>query len=144
MSRVLGVDYGTRRIGLALSDPMGMFASALEVVENRGEAISAEEVLRVARERGAGKIVVGLPRNMNGTEGPSAAAARAFAGRLAGGGADVELWDERMTTVTAQQTLIESGTRRNQRRGVVDKIAAQVLLQHWLDGRNPPPEREDS
>lgn len=144
MSRVLGVDYGTRRIGLALSDPMGMFASALKVVENRGEAISAEEVLRVARERGAGKIVVGLPRNMNGTEGPSAAAARAFAGRLAGGGADVELWDERMTTVTAQQTLIESGTRRNQRRGVVDKIAAQVLLQHWLDGRNPPPEREDS
>lgn len=144
--RVLGVDYGTHRIGLALSDPLGVFAQPLDVIKNDGEKRSALAVAEVARQKGAGRIILGLPRNMNGTEGPSAAWVRAFAEKLADAHAPtVELWDERLTTKQAELSLIEGGMRRERRREVIDKVAAQQLLQSWLDHRalSDPGETDD-
>ncbi len=131
--RVLAVDYGTHRIGLAISDPLGSFAIPLETIPNRGDTAAAAAVLDRARARGAARIIVGLPRNMNGSEGASAAGARRFAERLGAAGLPVELWDERLTTKQAEQSLIESGRRRAERRELVDMVAAQQLLQSWLD-----------
>lgn len=143
--RVMAVDYGSRRIGLALSDPLGSFAMPLEMIPNRGDTAAAAAVIERAKARGAARIVVGLPRNMDGTEGASAAAARKFAGRLGAAGIPVELWDERLTTRQAEQSLIESGRRREERRELVDMVAAQQLLQSWLDrpGVVPPHDEED-
>ena len=131
--RVLAVDYGSRRIGLAISDPLGSFAIPLEMIPNRGDTAAAAAVLDRARSRGGARILGGLPRNMNGSEGAAAAAARKFAGILGASGLPVELWDERLTTRQAEQSLIESGRRREDRRALVDMVAAQQLLQSWLD-----------
>ncbi len=132
--RVLAVDYGSRRIGLAISDPLGSFALPLEMIPNRGDTAAAAAIIERAQARGAARLVVGLPRNMDGSEGASAAAARKFAERLGAAGIPVELWDERLTTRQAEQSLIESGCRREERRELVDMVAAQQLLQSWLDG----------
>lgn len=136
--RVLGIDYGSRRIGVAISDPLGMFASPLQVIPNTGDTRAAAAVADLARARGAARAVVGLPRNMDGSEGPAAAGARAFAERLAAAGLAIELWDERLTTVQAERSLIAAGERRADRKRLVDKIAAQQLLQSWLDRTAPP------
>ncbi|MCB1070744.1 MAG: Holliday junction resolvase RuvX [Kiritimatiellae bacterium] len=136
MGRFLGVDYGTHRIGIALSDPMGMFASAHDVLDGTAPAQSARAIATLCREKEVACIVVGQPRNMDGSLGPSAEAAAAFADRLKEvSGLPVVLWDERLTSKTAEDVLIEAGTRREKRKGLVDKIAAQILLQHYLDAR---------
>jgi putative holliday junction resolvase len=136
--RVLGIDYGSRRIGVALSDPLGMFASPLQVIPNTGDTRAAAAVTELARARNAARVVVGLPRNMDGSEGPAAAAVRAFAARLTAAGLAIEFWDERLTTVQAERALIAAGERRADRKGLIDKIAAQQLLQSWLDRTAPP------
>jgi putative pre-16S rRNA nuclease len=134
---VLGVDLGSRRIGLALSDPSGTLASPLSVLERSGDrARDHRAIVEAARENEAGTIVVGLPRSMSGREGPAARDARAEAEQLeelAGDDVAVEMYDERLTTVTAQRTLVEAGVRRDARRRVVDKVAAAVMLQGWLE-----------
>jgi putative Holliday junction resolvase len=134
MSRILGIDYGTRRVGLALSDPFATFASPLAVVDVRGPRQVIREIRRHCREQDVVRLVIGLPLSMDGTEGPAAKAAREFGedvGRTLG--LPVTWWDERLSTVTARQALIEGGARRERRKGLVDKIAAQVMLQHYLD-----------
>ncbi len=140
MSRILGIDHGERRIGLALSDPTETIATPHAVVPNTGSRAVIAELRRVCDRQEVGTIVVGLPRRTDGTEGPSAAAARAFAEDLrAALGRPVTLWDERFTTVTAERSLIEAGARRERRREIIDKIAAQIMLQSYLDSRAAPP-----
>jgi putative Holliday junction resolvase len=133
--RVLGVDPGSRRIGLALSDPTGLLASPLSVVQRTKRSRPAlEEVARIAREHQVVRIVIGLPIGLNGFEGPAAQAARRDAELLSTlVEVPVEFHDERFTTVTAQRLGRERGQRVD-RATEIDKMAAAVLLQSWLDG----------
>ena len=138
MGRVLGVDLGSRRIGLALSDPLGVMASPLTVIERRGDAAADHRaIVDAARDAAAERIVVGLPISMSGRPGPAARAASAEVAALqaAAGDLPVETYDERLTTVSAERALAAGGVRGQARRRVVDKVAAAVMLQAWLDGR---------
>lgn len=132
--RILALDPGERRIGLALSDPTGIIASPHAVIDRRTDNV-AERLQRICRDEDVSRIVVGLPVTLDGREGQAAAAARELA-RLAAEATelDVILHDERFTTVTAEQALLEGGMRRAERREVRDKVAAAVLLQSYLDG----------
>lgn len=139
MGRILAIDYGVVRIGLALSDPTGFLAQSLEVMKRISDDVASERIAQMAREREVSEMVVGLPLNMNGSEGEKAKICRAFAAKLEGRtGLPVRLFDERLTTVAAQRSLIEQDVRRNKRKQVVDAIAATVLLQTYLDFRNRP------
>jgi putative Holliday junction resolvase len=133
--RVLGVDLGSRRIGVAASDRSGLIATPLTVV-HRGasQKIDHLELARIVREEEAEAIVVGLPLNMDGTEGPAAESARREVERMATVvGVPVHLHDERRTTVEADRVLMENKMKAQARRRVVDKVAAAVILQSWLD-----------
>jgi len=135
-TRVLGVDLGSRRVGLALSDPLGVIASPLAVLERDDDVFAT--IVAAAREHDAGRIVVGLPRSLAGGRGPAAAAAEAdIAALRAAAGADlvVESIDERLTTVIAHDQLARTGIKPGRRRAVVDQVAAAVILQSWLDRR---------
>ena len=142
MTRVLGVDLGARRIGLALSDPLGIVAGPLEVIERTGDpAADHIRILGVAAENEAKVIVVGVPLSLStGRPRPAARATLEDVAALAerAAGADppvaVETCDERLTTVTAQRSLATGGVRAKDRRAKVDKVAAAVILQAWLDG----------
>lgn len=140
MTRILGLDPGERRVGVAISDATATIAFPLAVFDAAPREQLADALRRCCDENNVARIVVGLPVRTDGVEGEAAQRARAFA-RWAGEVTQrpVELWDERFTTLTAEQTLIEAGVRRRDRRGVVDKLAAQILLQHYLDARCPPP-----
>lgn len=140
MTRALGVDLGSVRIGLAISDRSGTIASPLTVLRrSRSRQHDLGEIARIAREEEAEVIVVGLPLSMSGEHGKAARAATAEARRLATvTDVPVELHDERLTTVTADRHLLEAQVRAPQRRQVVDKVAAAVMLQSWLDSRRSP------
>lgn len=135
--RVLGVDLGSKRIGIAVSDRSGTIASPLTVVQRSGSMARDHQVIaKLVEEEEAVAVVVGLPLNMNGTLGPAAKAAVREAEALANVvNVPVHTSDERRTTVTADRAMIEAGMDAKARRKVVDKVAAAVLLQHWLDGR---------
>ena len=135
--RVLGVDLGSRRIGLALSDPGRHIASPLQVLQRaKAQVDDHRSILAVARENEAVVIVVGLPISLSGDLGPAARAALEEIDALrstAGADFTVEPYDERLTTVTAERSLQEARLGRDARRQVVDKVAAAVLLQAWLE-----------
>ena len=134
MGRVLGIDFGEKRCGVALSDPTHFIASAHSVISYRNIAEVYRQVKLLCAEHDVEKIVVGLPLNMDGSLGPSAQKAQAFAEALeTRGNVPVTTWDERLSTKSAEDALIEAGTRRDKRKGIVDKVAAQILLQHYLD-----------
>lgn len=135
--RALGIDLGAKRIGVALSDSAGTLATPYEVVPRSGDrARDHQRIGALAEEAGAEVLVVGLPRSLDGTDGPAAVAARAEAVELAAAtGMAVELWDERLTTVTADRDLMALEMRAPARRRVIDKVAASVMLQAWLDHR---------
>lgn len=135
--RALGVDPGTKRIGIAVSDLSGTIASPLTVLaRSKSKRHDLHELARIAREEEAEVIVVGLPLNMDGSTGPAARAAIAEAERLATlVDVPVELHDERLTTVTADRDMVAAGLNAIERRKVVDKIAAAIMLQSWLDAR---------
>lgn len=135
--RVIGIDLGSKRIGVAVSDFTGSVASPLTVV-HRGKSKRADHdaIARIVREEEAEAIVVGLPLNMDGSRGSAAKAAVAEAEQISTvAGVPTHLHDERLTTVTAERALKEANMRAEDRRNVVDKIAAAVLLQSWLDAR---------
>ena len=135
--RVVGIDLGTRRIGVAVSDPTGTLASPYEVVERRkDDAATYAELARIVGDVEAERVVVGLPLSLSGETTRAAEAARAEARALeAVLPVPVELWDERLTTVTAERGMMELKMRADARRRVVDKVAAAVLLQSWLDSQ---------
>lgn len=135
MTRSIGIDHGDARIGIAISDELGMLAhphSTLQVAEG-GVVEKIAEL--VAKER-IGMIVLGMPRNMDGTYGPAAEKVRAFADKLrAAVACPIKLWDERMTTKAAQRGLHAAGKNTKQSRQIIDKAAAQLILQGWLDSQ---------
>ena len=133
MSRVLGLDVGDRRIGVALSDEGRLIASPLTVIQSVGWGPDSREILRLMEEHGADLIVCGLPRNMDGSIGFQAKKVLGLAEQLELAGLHVIYQDERLTTVTAERALIEGGMHREERRGTVDKVAAAVILQQYLD-----------
>ncbi len=136
MSRFLGVDLGSRRIGIAASDPTGTVASPLLTLLHRGPRDAVDRIAALCREHEIAGVVVGWPRNMDGTSGPAAGRAEAFARALRrAASVPVELWDERLTTVQAERALIEGAVRRVERRTVRDRVAAALILQGYLDAR---------
>ncbi len=133
MTRVLAVDWGTKRVGLAVSDPTGLVARPLPTLAVRNAREAASKVLETARETGADLVLVGLPLNMDGSEGASAARARKLGEALAGGGFAVRYLDERLTSEAARDFLRERGeTRPAPER--VDQAAALLLLEEHLAG----------
>ena len=134
---MLGVDLGARRIGLALSDPTQTVASPLEVIERQRNPLETHRaIVAVARANEAATIVVGLPLSLSGDTGPAARAVLEEVEGLrevAGADVDVVAFDERLTTVTAERSLREARMRRDARRRVVDKVAAAVMLQAYLE-----------
>ena len=136
-TRVLGVDLGSKRIGIALSDPSRTVASPHAVLARaRDQGLDHDVIVGLARESGATTIVVGLPLSLSGAEGPAARATRREVEALqAVAGTDIEVvvHDERLTTVTAEAALAEARMGRAARREVVDKVAAAVMLQAWLE-----------
>lgn len=141
--RLLGVDYGRARIGLAVSDPTESVATPLMVLESSGDVqTDAAAVAEVARREKVGKIVVGLPRRTSGADGPEAQEAATFARLLeAASGKSVALWDERLTTALARRALLAADMRRGERQLTVDKVAAALILQSYLDAHHGTKER---
>ncbi|MFZ4718597.1 MAG: Holliday junction resolvase RuvX [Ilumatobacteraceae bacterium] len=135
--RALGVDLGSKRIGIAVSDRSGTIASPLVVLQRSGSlARDHHQIAKLAAEEEAECLVIGLPMNMDGSLGPAAKAAMKEAEALSTVvGVPIHFSDERRSTVTADRVMIERGMDAKARRKVVDKVAAAVLLQHWLDGR---------
>ena len=133
--RIMGIDFGDARIGVALSDPMGWTAQGLETISWRGEMQRpAERIGMIAAEYGVEKIVVGFPKNMNGTIGPRGEKTMEFIEILSEfTGAEIIKWDERLSTVAANRTMHEVGMKASKKKLVVDQIAAVFILQGYLD-----------
>ena len=132
--RILALDHGTKRVGLALSDETGTIAQPLQFLPAEPAAKLFDLLKALVTERKVEEIVVGIPRNMNGTYGPAAEKARAFVAALQQVlTVPIHTWDERLTTVQAHRALIETGMRREQRKVRVDQTAAAILLQSYLD-----------
>ncbi|HEY2422979.1 MAG TPA: Holliday junction resolvase RuvX [Chthoniobacterales bacterium] len=131
--RCLGIDFGSSRIGIAISDDLGMLAHPLETIPNDSGFLS--RLRQIVLEKGVSRIVVGIPRNMDGSYGPAAEKAKLFLSELKREFAGVQLiaWDERLTTVEAQRLLHAAGRDIKKSRPVIDQVAAQVLLQSYLD-----------
>ena len=133
---ILGVDLGKARTGVAVCDKSELLARPVEVVNEHNRERLLERVAQLAKERRAEQIVVGLPRNMDGSEGESAQNARAFGAELAEKtGLHVDFFDERGTTITAHGFLNETNTRGKRRKATVDAVAATIILQDYLDYR---------
>lgn len=156
--RALGVDFGEARIGLAITDDLRMLAHPLMTLDGRNPEV-AEKIVQIAIEKDVQDIILGLPRNMDGSYGPAAEKVQAFAALLRGHlerkfaeckyaeekqhtGLEksmkcLHLWDERWTTMAAERVLRASGRKTKEYRSVVDQVAAQVLLQSWVDAQPP-------
>lgn len=135
MKRILGIDTGDARVGVAISDELGMLAHPLEtIVVAKTDAL--ERISALVTEKGVSAIVVGMPRNMDGSFGPAAEKAKAFIEALRQKvSCRIIPWDERLTTVSAQRNLREAGRKAKEQRGVIDQAAAQIILQGWLDSQ---------
>lgn len=133
MARILGLDVGDRRIGVALSDAMHMIASPHSVYTRVGYGPDARHFAALAEQTGAEYLVLGLPLNMDGSRGFQAEKVEAFAEKLKEAGLTVAFADERLTTVSAERALIEGGLSRQERKGTVDAVAAALILQSYLD-----------
>lgn len=137
-ARILALDLGARRIGLAASDSLGLTAQGLPTLERRNREADFAALLRLARQRETTLFLLGLPLHLSGAEGAQAQKARLFGQQLAArSGIPVEFWDERLTTVAAQRVLREAGASLGQRKKAVDRLAAVILLQSYLDARRP-------
>lgn len=135
--RLLGLDVGTKTVGLALSDVTRIIASGLTTLARSKFAADAKRLLEIAGEHGVGGLVIGLPVNLDGSEGPRAQATRAFTRNLAKlTPLPMLLWDERLTTAAAERSLLEADVSRRRRAEVIDKVAATLILQSALDRLN--------
>ncbi|WP_256760089.1 Holliday junction resolvase RuvX [Cohnella sp. WQ 127256] len=132
--RIMGLDYGERRIGVAMSDLFGWTAQGLEVIDQKVITDPMARIAELIKQYEVESIVVGLPKNMNGTVGPSGEYCIAFAESIKQTlSLPVKLWDERLTTVSAERTLLEADVSRRKRKLVIDKMAAAIMLQSYLD-----------
>jgi len=133
--RIMGIDFGDRKIGIAVSDLLGWTAQGVEtIVRQPGLEKDLNKIKAIAKKYEVEKIVVGLPRNMNGSTGPQGEKALAFAEKVRRHlKLPVETWDERLTTAAAERLLISADVRRAKRRQVIDKMAAAIILQGYLD-----------
>ena len=139
--RVMAVDYGDAHTGVALSDPTGLLAGKVTTIHSRKRDVVLAELVRLARENRVEELIMGFPRNMDGTEGPRAELYRDFAARLeAAAGLPVRLWDERRTTVDAHRILFEAGQDGRKRKKTVDAVAASLILEGYLDYKRLHPE----
>ena len=131
--KIMGLDYGDARTGVAISDLLCTLVGSTTVLPSRNEEKLLADVVCLTKENGVGTIVVGLPRNMDGTEGPRAEACRAFAEKVKEiTGVDVEMWDERRTTVEAHQILSDHNYHGKKRKNTVDAVAASLILEGYL------------
>ena len=131
--RIMAIDYGDARTGVAVSDPTGLLAGYTTVIHSRKPEQAAAELAALAKEHGAEELVLGFPRNMDGTEGPRAEKCRAFAGLVeAACGLRPVLWDERRTTVEAHGILHAGGKKMKQHKKNVDAVAASLILEGYL------------
>ncbi len=131
--RVMAIDYGDARTGVAISDATGLLAGFTAVVPSRNSRKAAEELVKLMADHGVDEVVMGFPRNMDGTEGPRAELYRAFAAQLEElSGQTVHLWDERRTTIEAHQILHQSGKRMKEHKKTVDAVAATLILEGYL------------
>jgi putative Holliday junction resolvase len=134
--RTLALDFGDRRIGIALSDPLGLAASPLMTLERTSWAHDFERIRGLVRENEVRRIVVGMPLDMDGGKGARARQTESFMDRLRGAtGLPVIPWDERLTTVQAERILLSGDVGRARRRQVIDQLAAVIVLQAYLDSR---------
>jgi putative Holliday junction resolvase len=134
--RILALDVGQKRIGLAISDPLGLTAQGLAVLERQDWDKDLARMLEIARPYKVQEVLVGLPRHMDGRLGEMAAEILALGRALAEAlGAELATWDERLTTVEAERLLLQADMSRKKRRQVVDQVAASLILQAYLDGR---------
>ncbi len=135
--RILGLDVGSKRIGIALSDELGLTAQGIETLICRTPEKDVERILELSAEYGVQEIVVGMPYNMSGTEGPQVHRVRAFIEQIhRRANIPVREWDERLSTAAAERTLLEADMSRSKRRKVIDKLAAIIILQGYLDNQN--------
>ena len=134
--RIMAIDYGDARTGVAISDPTGLLAGYTTVIHSRKPEAVAAELARLVKEHGVEELVMGFPRNMDGTEGPRAELYRAFAGQVeAACGLKPVLWDERRTTVEAHVILHASGKKMKNHKKTVDAVAATLILEGYLTFR---------
>lgn len=135
--RILGLDVGDKTIGVAVSDQLGWTAQGVEVIRRKNRSADLASLQRIVSEYNIEEIVVGLPKNMNGTIGERGELSMAFAEQLSKQfDIPVHLWDERLTTVAANRTLLEADLSRKKRRQVIDQIAAVLILQGYIDHKN--------
>jgi len=134
MKKIIGLDIGTVRIGVATSDLLGMLASSYEVYKRKYLAADAKHMAALAKELGSDTFVIGLPLKMDGSEGDSVKMVKEFAAELQKHtDANIVFQDERLSTVSAERILIESNMRREKRKNVIDQVAATIILQNYLD-----------
>ena len=137
MKPVLGVDLGETRTGVALSDDLRMLAHPMETIASKSQKTVAQRLQRIVAERQVKCVVVGLPRQMNGTLGPAAENAQRFVEKLRSlVSCEVVTWDERLSTVEAERLLREAGKKTRETRSIRDQVAAQIILQCYLDRLN--------
>ncbi len=131
----MGIDLGDARVGIALSDDLGMLAHPSETIQVKAGRV-VERILEIATAKSVSTIVVGMPRNMDGSYGPAAQKAREFIETLqARAGCRIIPWDERLSTVAAQRSLQEAGKKARDQKAMIDQVAAQIILQGWMDSQ---------
>lgn len=134
--RAMGLDVGTKTVGVAVADELGFTAQPITVIRRTNLKADLAELIRLATDRQVDRFVIGLPLNMDGSEGPRAQATRKFGDALAKASNLVIIYqDERLTTVAAERSLIEADVSRGKRREVIDQVAASLILQGWLDAQ---------
>lgn len=142
--RIMAIDYGDARTGVALSDPTGFLAGQTFLIKSRKQEVVLEELAALVQRQGAQELVMGYPRNMDGTLGPRAEKYAAFARRLEEAtGLPVALWDERRTTVDAHRILGEQGMRAKNRKDKIDSVAATLILEGYLDWKRLQAQRQE-
>ena len=142
--RIMAIDYGDARTGVALSDPTGFLAGQTFLIQSRKQEVVLEELAALVQRQGAQELVMGYPRNMDGTLGPRAEKYAAFARRLEEAtGLPVALWDERRTTVDAHRILGEQGVRAKNRKDKIDSVAATLILEGYLDWKRLQAQRQE-
>ncbi len=138
MKRMLGIDHGDARVGIAISDELGMLAHPVETIPATPEKALFQRITAIVAEKDCAKVIVGLPRNMDGSCGPAAEKVRAFCEKLRAKLPEtcpVQTWDERLSTVQAQRSLHAQGLNTKKSRKIIDQAAAQVILQSYLDSQ---------